>query len=291
MELRQLKYFERSAELLNFTEAARTLYISQSTLSQQIKQLEQELGVSLFNRVGKHVEITENGMAFLPFARKTLQDVESGKQIIKDIQGLHTGVLKIGVTYSMNFLLKDTLLKFSKKYPDINVEVVFATTEELLEKLNANKLDFILSLQSGYKNTHPDAVTLFRSKLHLVVHKSHPLAGMYGLTLKKLQKTPLILPAKGFFTGKILDAILDQSSVKLSVNIELNDINTLLQLVNTGKWATIVTLASIQDQPELVGIPIIELNRRMFASLIWSPGSYRKKSAVAFAELLLKNNS
>lgn len=69
MELRQLRYFEKTSELLNFTEAAKALFISQSTLSQQIKQLESELGVLLFDRVGKRIVLTEAGSSFLPYAR------------------------------------------------------------------------------------------------------------------------------------------------------------------------------------------------------------------------------
>ena len=134
MELRQLRYFDKAAELLNFTEAARVLFISQSTLSQQIKQLEDELGVLLFDRVGKHIVLTEAGASFLPYARKTILDSENGKQIILDLQGLQTGVLNIGVTYSLSSLLTKALISFSKKYPQIHVEIMFATSEELVEK-------------------------------------------------------------------------------------------------------------------------------------------------------------
>ena len=73
MELRQLRYFTRTAKQLNFTEAAHTLYISQSTLSQQIKQLEDELGIPLFDRIGKRVRLTEAGEQFLPYAGKHWQ--------------------------------------------------------------------------------------------------------------------------------------------------------------------------------------------------------------------------
>src|SRR3954463_12885756 len=109
MELRQLRYFIRSAELLNFTEAAHTLYISQSTLSQQIKQLEDELGIPLFDRIGKRVHLTEAGGLFLPYARQTLVDSEGGRFVIDDLKGLKTGELKIGVTYGLSALLTPVL--------------------------------------------------------------------------------------------------------------------------------------------------------------------------------------
>lgn len=88
MELRQLKYFKKACELENFSEAARLLHISQSTLSQQIKQLEEELDVLLFDRIGKRIIPTEAGRAFLPYAHQAIQDAENGKQIIRDLKEL-----------------------------------------------------------------------------------------------------------------------------------------------------------------------------------------------------------
>ena len=114
MELRQLKYFKQACELQNFSEAARALHISQSTLSQQIKQLENELDVLLFDRVGKRVIPTEAGVAFLPYAHKEIKNAENGKQIIRDLKGIETGSLHIGVTYSMSPLLIAALNQFTK---------------------------------------------------------------------------------------------------------------------------------------------------------------------------------
>ena len=114
MELRQLKYFKAACELRNFSEAARLLHISQSTLSQQVKQLEDELDVPLFDRVGKRVVPTEAGLAFLPYATKAIHDAENGKQIIRDLKGIETGELRIGVTYSMSPLLIAALGRFSQ---------------------------------------------------------------------------------------------------------------------------------------------------------------------------------
>lgn len=287
MELRQLRYFERAAELLNFTEAARSLFISQSTLSQQIKQLEDELDILLFDRVAKHIVLTEAGASFLPYARKTILDSENGKQIISDLQGIQTGTLRIGVTYSLSALLTKALIRFSKKYPKIHVEIVFATSEELVEKLNNNKVDFILSLEADSIDPSFEVVPLFESNLHLVVHRSHHLAKLKSITLEELGSFSLLLPSKGFITRRSLDNIFKKKKLTPFINIELNDVHSILHLVNTGHWITIVSLASIKDQPELVAVPInTEEDLSTHASLFWARGAYRKKSALAFAEIL-----
>ena len=149
MELRQLKYFEKAYEYQNFSEASRLLFISQSTLSQQIKQLEEELDILLFDRIGKRVVPTEAGKAFLPYARKAIQDAESGKQIIKDLKGLETGELHIGATYSLSTLLTDALMVFTQAHPKIKINITFATSDELLAQLAEGRMDCVLSLSSG----------------------------------------------------------------------------------------------------------------------------------------------
>lgn len=139
MELRQLKYFEKTCELLNFTEAAHALCISQSTLSQQIKQLENELGILLFDRIGKRIILTEAGSSFLPYAKNAIRESENGKQIIRDLQNLDTGKLCIGATFSLSSLLTKALPLFSEQYPHIQISIIFATSDELMVKLEIMK--------------------------------------------------------------------------------------------------------------------------------------------------------
>ena len=115
MELRQLLYFVKAAETLHFTEAAEAVFITQSTLSQQIKQLETELGMLLFDRVGKHVRLTEAGRVFLQHARKILAETDKARQAITDLNNLVTGDLKIGITYAFSSLILPALSPFLEK--------------------------------------------------------------------------------------------------------------------------------------------------------------------------------
>ncbi|HEX3023894.1 MAG TPA: LysR substrate-binding domain-containing protein [Chitinophagaceae bacterium] len=286
MELRQLKYFIRSAEVLNFTEAANDLFISQSTLSQQIKQLEDELGILLFDRVGKKIRITEAGSLFLIYARQALQDTKDGKQIIEDLKELKTGILNIGVTYGLSALLTDTIVSFSKRYPQIKITVDFGTSEDLLEKLKIAKIDFVLSfLQLPADDVFVSQV-LFDSKLALVVHPSHQAAKEKTIDVKELQNIGLALPAKGFNTRDFLDDAFLKNNISPSVKVELNDINMLLQLVETGNWCTVLTMASVKGRSNLKTIPITGIDITRQASITWYKDVYRKKAAIIFAEMI-----
>lgn len=289
MELRQLKYFKTACELQNFSEAARTLHISQSTLSQQIKQLEDELDVLLFDRIGKRIIPTEAGLAFLPFASKAITDAEDGKQIIRDLKGIETGSLHIGVTYSMSPLLICALNLFTKAYPKIKIHITFATSEEMLRKLEDNHLDFVLSFQPEGRFGAFETLPLFTSKLYFIVHQSHPLAGLSSITLQRLSQTPLILPEKGFATRKKIDELCRKYKLKLNVGIEINEVHTIIHALANGQWGTIMTQAAVRGEAQLVQIPILcadQLTSQGF--LFWPQGSYRKKSALAFAGFLQK---
>lgn len=288
MELRQLRYFTRTAEQLNFTEAAHTLYISQSTLSQQIKQLEDELGIPLFDRIGKRVRLTEAGEKFLPYARQTLADAESGRFVINDLKGLKKGELRIGVTYGLSALLTPVLIQFSAQYPDIKIFVEFGTSEDLLDKLKSIKVDFLLSFLELQDNEMFISQQLYDSQLTLVTHPSNPVASKKSVSIKDLKDIPLVLPAKGFHTRHFLNETLAKNNILPNVKMELNDINTLLQLVETGNWCTIMTVAAVKGKKSLKTIPIKGLNIISQASITWPKDSYRKKAALVFTDMIKK---
>ncbi|GAB2697057.1 transcriptional regulator CynR [Mucilaginibacter koreensis] len=286
MELRQLKYFIKAAELQNFTEAAGALYITQSTLSQQIKQLEDELGIPLFDRIAKRVRLTEAGRMFLPYANKTVQDASDGKSILKDLMNLNTGTLKIGVTYGLTHLLAKAVLDFSKQFANIHLEIVFGTTQDLLEKLDQSRIDMMLSFSQEEKSGSYQVERLFSSCLALIIHAGHPLCVEKQIDLKELKKLSLILPSKGFSIRNYFDLLLSQHGVSIDTQMEVNDINMLLQLVNSGNWATILMGSSILSYPELKAIKLTGDNMTRQANITWPVGVYRKKSALVMAQLL-----
>lgn len=287
MELRQLKYFKEACELQNFSEAARVLHISQSTLSQQIKQLEDELDVLLFDRIGKRIIPTEAGIAFLPFARKAIQDAEDGRQIIRDLKGIETGVLNIGATHSLAPLLVAAVNRFSASYPKVKIAVTIGTSTQMMDSLKDNVFDFVLSFESEECREEYKRLPLFSSRLFLVVHKTHTQAGLSSITLKRLEQLPMILPEQGFATRKRVEAICLRNGLKLNIGVEINDVHTILHTLSGGKWATLMSEAAVRGERDLVCIPILCADETVSkAYLFWPQSIYRKKSALAFADCL-----
>lgn len=292
MELRQLKYFSRAYELQNFTEAARQLHISQSTLSQQIRQLEDELSVQLFDRVGKKVVPTEAGSAFYPYACRTMTDAENGRQIIRDLKGIRTGELHVGVTYSLGGLLTAALSDFTVSYPGIRVLITFGTSEELTGRLSEGSIDLALSFKPEGLHEAFDTMLLFSSELRFIVHSSHPMAGLDAVGLRKISGSPLILPARGFATRKAIEDACIANGIRLSADMEINDVQTILRLLRDGRHGTVMSQEAVRDVPELVQIPITSRERLISqAYLFWPAGTYRKKSALALVNCLIRSVS
>jgi LysR family cyn operon transcriptional activator len=291
MELRQLKYFVKSAEYLNFSVAAKHLYITQSTLSQQIKQLEFELGFELFLRNSRHISLTEAGEEFLPFARKTILDAEDAVQRLYDLQHVKVGTLRVGVTYSLSTVLTEGLISFMKEFPGIKLEVFYKTVDELLTLLRERKVDFILSYKPLCDATDIDAMPLFENTLALVVSKEYPLAKRDRIKLNDLAGLPLILPSKGLQARMMLDRLIEGRNITLTSKLELNETNILLQMVATGNYATILSTSALFGKTRFKVIPIDEPGNVMEASLLSLKGAYQKAAAKEFVDILLNTEA
>lgn len=291
MEIRQLTYFVKAAELLHFTEAAAAVFITQSTLSQQIKVLEEELGMLLFDRLGKQVRLTEAGKVFLVHARQILLNVEKGKQAIADLNNLVTGELRVGVTYAFTSLILPVLPAFTKNYPTVKIYMEYGAPEELERKLKQSELDLILSFHNQNNDPELDLQFLSKSNIVMVVAKNNKLSQLKSISLKEILNLNLILPAKGFSSRDFIDELFEQKKIIPSIRIELNDMHSLLSLVQNGEQVSIINEKALIGWEKLVAIPIAgnKLSRQSY--IIWHNGAYRKKAAMIFAEELLKISS
>lgn len=286
MELRQLRYYIFAARTLNFTEAAREACISQSTLSQQIKQLETELGTPLFDRIGKRVMLSEAGRSFLPFAEKTLHDAEGGVQMLRDMENLRTGKLRIGVTYGLSPVLARALQEFCRSYPAMTVEVVYRKASELLELLHGGSLDFALSFNLLEPDDRIEEQPLFTTGLCVVVGEGHPLASRTSVSPAVLADYPLVVPSHGINARRQLDGFLRAHHLQVTPQIEINEIYTLLQLVSTGQWISVLAEALVREHPRLVAIPFDRGHIPMQATLLSLRDSYRRRAVSAFISIL-----
>jgi len=286
MELRQLRYFVRTAETLNFSEAARTLYVTQSTLSQQIRQLEQELGTDLFQRDSHNVALTESGEQLFPLAKTTLQDADSCFDRISDLKQLLTGVLNIGITYTFAPILAETVRTFVKQYPGVKLNITCKTMEELMEMLKRREVDFVLAFKPTTSYQEIESHHLFDNYLSVVLRKDHALADKKILTIEDIRRQPIAMPSRGTQARNAFDQCFPGVTESLDVRVDINDVHTLLDLVSNTGLITILSDATIYDEDFLKAIPIDATDYQMEGCVHTLKKVYRKRSAEEFIKIL-----
>ena len=288
MELRQLRYFAKAAETLSFSHAANCMHIAQSSLSQQIKQLEDELGTKLFIRDSRSFQLTEAGEVMLPFALRTIHDAEACADRIRDLRNMLTGTLNIGVTHSFSAILTESLIAFIKLYPKIKVNIVYKQMNELMELLSNHELDFVLAFKPIYPLPNVESHILFQNTLSTIVGNNHPLASKDKVSISELEKYDLAFPSKGLQARNAFDNIVTGYD-KFNIRIELNDVNTLLKLVHQTSLVTVLAEDSIYDACDVKAVPINVPDNQMSGCVHILKETYRKHSMQEFVRILTES--
>ena len=192
MELRHLRYFVAVAESKSFTQAAERLFIAQPPLSRQIQQLEAEIGVQLFERSSRPLQLTEAGHFFYQHALKLLSNVEEIKSMTTRI-GIVERSLKIGFVASLLYgLLSKIIYVFRQQQPNLKIELIEMTTSEQVQALKQGKIDVGFG-RLRISDPHIKRILLREEPLVLAVHQSHPLAQQTSVTLAEIEQQPLFV--------------------------------------------------------------------------------------------------
>ncbi len=291
MELRQLKYFAKAAEFLNFSDAAKSLNVTQSTLSQQIRQLEDNLNVQLFQRDSHSVSLTEVGKELLPYALETLHAAATCYNRILDLQKMQVGTLNIGVTFSFSSLLTETLFMFMKQYPRIKLNIYYKSMAELMDMLQRREVDFVLAFKSSKQFEGIESHVLFDNQLAVIVNEYHSLASLKKIDMEKLAHYDVALPSKGLQARNAIDDIMSHYFCNLNIRIELNEVNILLKIIRQSNLVTILSEATIYSEQGVKAIPLDIANNEMQGCVHMLKKSYRKQSAIEFLKMLSESNA
>lgn len=291
MELRQLRYFIKVAETLNFSVASRELSITQSTLSQQIGQLEKELSQQLFQRNSHEVLLTEAGETLLPYARETVNNADLCFQRLKDLENLDTGELNIGVTFSFSYIMAETLIVFLKKYPRVKLNVVYLPMTDLMERLLRHELDLVLAFRPTEKNDKIESHVLFNNRLAAIVNKNHPLALKKTVTLTDLQPYDLALPTRGLQARNAFNRLIEGKGLHYQIKVEMNNVDMLFKVIRESNYVTILSESTVIEEQGLRAVPLDVQDNDMEGCVHLLKNAYIKKSAQEFIKMLTQSTS
>ncbi|MDD2728966.1 transcriptional regulator CynR [Malikia sp.] len=286
MEIRQLRYFLDIADTEHLTQSAQNLFVTQSTLSHGLRQLEQELGVALFDRLGRGLKLSQAGAEFRVYARRALQEIEAGRMALADLGGLQSGQLKVGAFPTfLNTVVPATVAAFSRAYPKVKVEVQDLRAGAIEQQLLDGELDLGIAFHPA-QSDDIEAEVLFDERLLLVVGPRHPLAGRAGLELAGLAGVPLALLPRNFATRRLIDDRLRQAGVAPLVRVELDSVESLLGVCRYGDLASIVPERAARQAPDLHAIALSGPEILRHAGILWRRGASRSAAAREFAALL-----
>ncbi|MBD5184999.1 MAG: LysR family transcriptional regulator [Bacteroidales bacterium] len=286
MELRHLRYFVKLADTLSFSEAARELCITQSSLSQQIKLLEQEFNTQLFFRDSHSVEISEAGAELLPFARNAISAADLCRDRMSDLQDMLVGTLNIGVTYSFSPILSETIFSFMHRFKGVKLNVFYKPMAELMEMLNRREVDFVLAYRPSLPMPGIESHILFQNYLAAIVSRSHPLAKQDSVSINELSRYSFALPSKGLQARNALEQIRERHPFDLKIRIELNDPNILLELVKQSNMVTILAEASVRNSTDVKAVKLDIPDNEMDGCVHTLANSYHKRSMKEFVRIL-----
>lgn len=250
MELRHLRYFLAVAREANFTRAAEQLGIGQPPLSQQIKQLEQEIGVRLFRRTAHGVVLTEAGEAFQNEAKQVMEGARRATLAAQRADRGETGRLRVGFTGSAAFnpVVSNTIKRFRRTYPDVELTLEEANTMQLLQGLQADRLDTVF-IRPGVGV--PDGLDLHRladEAMKIVVPSDHPLATHKRAAVSALANEPFVLfpRAIGISLYEEVFDVCEKAGFSPRLALEAPQILSVVSLVAAGLGVSIVPAAIAQ---------------------------------------------
>jgi len=288
MLARHIQYFIAVANHLSFTRAAAALHVSQPALSQQVRQLEESLGTTLFDRSGRTTRLTDAGEVYLRYAKRAAQELQEAKRAIDDLGDLSRGSLRVGVTPTFTSYLVGPLVEaFHGRYPNITLVVREIAQEAMEELLLADEVDVGIAFDSGH-HLDLEAQALLVETLALVVGKQHPLATTASIGLEALNSESLILLSAEFATREQIDSYCRQHNIQPHVQVEANTISALIEVVSRTTLSTLLPATIAQAHEQLVAIELDPQRLQRTAVLMQRKGVYQTAAARAFVELAMK---
>lgn len=288
MELRHLRYFSALAGSLNFTRAAERLHVTQSTLSHQIKQLEDELGTPLVDRGGKRVALTEAGEAFLHHTTLALQEIDRGLGALREDSQSTAGELRIGSTPTFNMgFIPDCIASFHQRYPRYKVVVEELAADVIAARLQQGLLD----LGIAYRPALPGSLQfepLYNEEMVLAVSETHPLARRKRVRMVELHRLPMVLLPGSFATRQMLDECLRSCGAEPHVVVEMNALAPIMGLVAKTQLASIIAANAV---PADAGVRLVRLESptpSRTPGMLWSLPMRPSPAVRAFSGIVRK---
>ncbi|MBI2468161.1 MAG: LysR family transcriptional regulator [Candidatus Rokubacteria bacterium] len=251
MDLRQLEVFAQVVETRSFSRAAEALHLTQSTISEHVRLLEDEVGTRLFDRLGRETVPTRAGELLYDYARRILALRTEARQALEQFLGRVSGVLQVGAsTIPGEYVLPPLIGRFREKFPQVSIALQIGDTRRIVEAVLEGRVEL------GVVGARPDhrqleAVELMPDELVAVVPPGHPWFGRRQATLEDLRAEPLIVREPGSGSRQALETALDEAGADLDglrVIAEMGSTSAIKQAVKAGVGVSIMSKRAVEEE-------------------------------------------
>jgi len=256
--IRQLQIFETVAQQLSYTRASEILFLSQPAVSMQIKQLESEIGIPLFERMGKKLFLTEAGDELLIYARTISQQLIELDDVMNEMRGSERGRLTIAVATTANYFALKLLGEFYKRFSGANISLDVTNRASLLEHMTANTVDMVIMGQPP-EGMDVEATPFLDNPLVVIAPKGHRLVGQKNIPLSVLQQETFIMREHGSGTRIAMERFFEQSGYSISSVMEMSSNEAINQAVEAGLGLGIVSRHTLELELALGRLEVLDV--------------------------------
>jgi DNA-binding transcriptional LysR family regulator len=258
LTLRQLRIFEAVARHLSFTRASEELHLTQPAVSMQVKQLEETIGLPLFEQVGKRVYLTEAGEELDRYSRSVLAILDEASLVFDEMKGLERGRLRITVASTANYFVPQLLAAFCQRHPGVKVSLDVTNRERLLQALQHNETDLVI-MGKPPESMELVAESFMDNPLVAIAPPSHPLAGQKGIPLQRLQRETFLIREKGSGTRSATERFFVEHGLSLSSTMEMSSSEAIKQGVEAGLGLGLLSLHTLEMELALQRLVILDV--------------------------------
>ncbi|MCH5584418.1 LysR family transcriptional regulator [Shimazuella sp. AN120528] len=287
MELRQLEYFAAVCKEMHFSRAAENLCTTQSNLSQQIKFLENELGVPLFDRIGRRIALTDAGKIVLEQCHLIFERVDYMKGAITDLKRMEGGRLDIGILPGDGDLLFDALLvDFHRTYPKLSISVT--ETMDVYEQVVDGTRDLGVTTVPLNPDDRIAVIPLFHEEFALAIQSDHPIAKSKALPFEQLQQLKMVMFGPEHQITKIIHSCCQEKGITIDSPIVSSTLSTLLSLIEQGIGASILPrmLLDYLDRDNISAVKLLQPTPSQDICIIYRKDKFMGQAAKLFIEEL-----
>lgn len=288
MEIQQLYYFKAVAELQHMTRAAEKLSISQPALSKSIANIEQELGIPLFDRHGRAIVLNRFGEMFLRHVDNILEEYSKMIREFEDITKPGYGKVAFGFIHTLGMeVVPELMAVVPTVYPNLEVSLNQATSLTLLKRLEEGVIDMCLTQEFTSKLIEVEWVELWTEELFVIVPDTHPLAEKEEIQLKEIEGEPFISIKRGNSLRQIVDELLKKAGMKANISYAGEEMHTVAGFVGAGLGVSVIPDIKGLDHFNVKKLSVIEPKCERKIGIAWAKDRYMSPAANEFKEFLI----